>query len=159
MKKSIEVYGDRGTSQAQAASILTNGFQSSDNDYDWLGTGVYFFQDAPLRAEQWARERHPENPAVICAIIRLENCIDLLDIKWVPHLKNVYNLFVDRYESSNQALPEQNPDRSKAHLKNTELYQQAKKESKLEIAPKLLKKGLSIQEVAEILELDVRLIA
>jgi predicted transposase YdaD len=43
--------------------------------------------------------------------------------------------------------------------KNTELYQQAKQESKLEIAPKLLKKGLSIQEVAEILELDVHLLA
>jgi predicted transposase YdaD len=43
--------------------------------------------------------------------------------------------------------------------KNTELYQQAKQESKLEIAPKLLKKGLSIQEVADILELDVHLIA
>jgi predicted transposase YdaD len=41
---------------------------------------------------------------------------------------------------------------------NTELYQQAKQENKLEIAPKLLKKGLSIQEVAEILELDVHLL-
>jgi hypothetical protein len=41
----------------------------------------------------------------------------------------------------------------------TALYQQAKQENKLEIAPKLLKKGLSIQEVAEILELDVHLIS
>ena len=41
----------------------------------------------------------------------------------------------------------------------TALYQQAKQESKLEIAPKLLKKGLSIQEVAEVLELDVHLIS
>jgi predicted transposase YdaD len=44
-------------------------------------------------------------------------------------------------------------------FQNTEIYQQAKQESKLEIAPKLLKKGLSIQEVADILELDVNLIA
>jgi hypothetical protein len=43
-------------------------------------------------------------------------------------------------------------------FENTELYQQAKNESKLEIAPKLLKKGLSIQEVAEILELDIHLL-
>jgi len=42
--------------------------------------------------------------------------------------------------------------------KNTELYQQAKQESKLEIAPKLLKRGLSIQEVAAILELDIHLL-
>jgi predicted transposase YdaD len=43
-------------------------------------------------------------------------------------------------------------------LQNTEIYQQAKQENKLEIAPKLLKKGLSMQEVAEILELDVHLL-
>lgn len=42
---------------------------------------------------------------------------------------------------------------------NIEIYQQAKQESRLEIAPKLLNKGLSIQEVAEILELDVHLLA
>jgi predicted transposase/invertase (TIGR01784 family) len=42
---------------------------------------------------------------------------------------------------------------------NVELYRQAKQESKLEIAPKLLKKGMSIQEVAELLELDVQLLA
>lgn len=46
------------------------------------------------------------------------------------------------------------PDTSK----NTELYLQAKQESKLEIAPKLLKRGLSIQEVAAILELDIHLL-
>jgi predicted transposase/invertase (TIGR01784 family) len=50
-------------------------------------------------------------------------------------------------------------DSESTELQNTELYQQAKQESKLEIAPKLLKKGLSIQEVAEILELDVHLLA
>ncbi len=44
-------------------------------------------------------------------------------------------------------------------FENAELYQKAKQESKLEIAPKLLQKGLSIQEVAEILELDVHLLA
>jgi predicted transposase/invertase (TIGR01784 family) len=42
---------------------------------------------------------------------------------------------------------------------NSEIDRQAKQESKIEIAPKLLKKGLSIQEVAEILELDVHLLA
>ena len=49
-------------------------------------------------------------------------------------------------------------DAESAKFQNTELYQQAKQESKLEIAPKLLKKGLSIQEVAAILELDIQLL-
>jgi predicted transposase YdaD len=50
-------------------------------------------------------------------------------------------------------------DSESAEIENTEIYQQAKQDNKLEIAPKLLKKGMSIQEVAEILELDVHLIA
>jgi predicted transposase YdaD len=37
----------------------------------------------------------------------------------------------------------------------TLIYQQAKEDNKLEIAHKLLAKGLTIQEVAEIVELDV----
>jgi predicted transposase YdaD len=44
-------------------------------------------------------------------------------------------------------------------LKSTEIYQKAKEDHKLEIAPKLLQKGLSVEEVAEILELDVGSIA
>ena len=44
-------------------------------------------------------------------------------------------------------------------LKNSELYQQAKEEDRLEIAPRLLQKGLSVEEVAELLELDVHLLA
>ena len=39
-------------------------------------------------------------------------------------------------------------------MKDTDIYQQAQQDSKLQIAPKLLNKGLSIQEVAELLELD-----
>lgn len=40
-------------------------------------------------------------------------------------------------------------------LKDTDIYQQAQQDSKLQIVPKLLNKGLSIQEVAELLELDI----
>jgi predicted transposase YdaD len=44
-------------------------------------------------------------------------------------------------------------------FKSSELYQQAKEENKLEIAPRLLRKGFSVEEVAELLELDVHLLA
>jgi hypothetical protein len=84
-------------------------------DYDWLGTGIYFFQDAPIRAKQWATQQHPENLAVIRALIRLDNCIDLFDITWQPLLKKIYNSFRERYRLINRPLPKQNPDRSKAH--------------------------------------------
>jgi predicted transposase YdaD len=44
-------------------------------------------------------------------------------------------------------------------LNNEEIYRKAKEDSKLEIAPKLLQKGFSIEEVAKILEIDINLIA
>ena len=44
-------------------------------------------------------------------------------------------------------------------IRGTRVYQEAEQEGrqkgKLEIVPKLLQKGLSIQEIAELLELDV----
>jgi predicted transposase YdaD len=40
-----------------------------------------------------------------------------------------------------------------------EIYQKAKQDSKIEIAAKLLHKGLSVKEVAEILELDINSLA
>ena len=41
------------------------------------------------------------------------------------------------------------------NIKDTALYQQGKQDSKLQIVPKLLDKGLSVQEVADLLELDI----
>jgi hypothetical protein len=50
MDKTLIVYGYHGTSQTKAANILKHGFLASDNDYDWLGTGIYFFPTiAPTR--------------------------------------------------------------------------------------------------------------
>jgi hypothetical protein len=115
MDRTLIVHGYHGTSQTKAINILKNGFLASDNDYDWLGTGIYFFQDAPVRAKQWATQQHPNNPAVICALIQLENCIDLFDVGWQPALKNMYNLFIERHKLLNLPLPKQSPHSSKAH--------------------------------------------
>jgi hypothetical protein len=122
MPEPIRVLGYHGTSRAKANSILANGFKVSDNDYDWLGKGVYFFQDAPIRAMQWATGQHPQQPAVIRALIRLDNCIDLLDIKWFPPLRIVYNSFREQYRLANRPLPQQNPQHSKAHRLDCEFF-------------------------------------
>src|SRR2546426_9818552 len=47
-----------GTSADQVETILASGaFTPSRNDYDWLGHGVYFWEHAPLRAWQWAKQK------------------------------------------------------------------------------------------------------
>ena len=43
-------------------------------------------------------------------------------------------------------------------IRQTKVYQEAKEEAKLELVPKLVHRGLSIQEIAELLELDAEAI-
>jgi hypothetical protein len=43
-------------------------------------------------------------------------------------------------------------------LEKTKIYQQVKQESQLEIASKLLKKGLTVDYISELLELDASLV-
>lgn len=115
LSQPLRVCGYHGTSQRSAPEIIERGFDFSTNDYDWLGTGVYFFQDAPMRAATWARERYPDSPAVIRSELVLENCLDLLDIAWNPIIRETYAMFVLEYEKAKIPLPRQNPQKSKAH--------------------------------------------
>ena len=33
-------------------------WEASNNEYDWLGTGIYFWQDDPRRAWEWTAQPH-----------------------------------------------------------------------------------------------------
>lgn len=76
------VVGFHGTTRTTAERIVTGGdFTPSQNDYDWLGHGIYLWEYAPQQAYRWARQRYAEQTevAVLGAMIRLGNCFDLLD--------------------------------------------------------------------------------
>lgn len=60
----------------------------SENAYDWLGHGAYFWENSPARALAWAQllQKHPPEPSkkisepfVLGAIVDLGNCLDLTD--------------------------------------------------------------------------------
>ena len=60
----------------------------SENKYDWLGKGMYFWENDPKRALAWAKwfKIHPQNskqkiknPAVLGAVICLGNCLDFTE--------------------------------------------------------------------------------
>lgn len=63
--------------------------EHSDNSYDWLGSGIYFWENNHKRALEFATflsENPPHNkkqkiktPAVLGAVIDLGYCLDLLD--------------------------------------------------------------------------------
>ena len=104
--KAIEfVYGYHGCAKAVAYSVLHDDgveLQSSENDYDWLGSGIYFWEEGPRRAWEWAKQRFGENDAaVLCAKIKLGNCLNLMDIDSYRLLRQTY----DKLLESGIALP------------------------------------------------------
>jgi len=54
-------------------------FKASDNNYDWLGPGIYFWENNPERAMTWAalRLKNPSESYAVGAVIDLGYCLDL----------------------------------------------------------------------------------
>jgi hypothetical protein len=89
----IELVGHHGTNIEAARQILQTGFTLSRNNYDWLGKGVYFWQDAPYRAWHWASEdcqKKGGDPAVIRSLVKIrrDEFMDLLDYRQDPNWAN-----------------------------------------------------------------------
>ena len=80
-------------------------FQHSINDYDWLGSGVYFWEYAPDRALEWAQARFGENAAVVEATLALDNCVNLLDTTHFEHLEGAYSQVVEAFRRDQVRLP------------------------------------------------------
>ena len=66
------------------AERLLNGepFVPSLNTYDWLGSGIYFWEANPIRGLQFAREVAMRggamtSPSVVGAVIHLGRCLDM----------------------------------------------------------------------------------
>ena len=84
---------------------------SSTNDYDWLGNGIYFWENNEERAWQWAKDlakrknSQIKEPAVVGAIIDLGYCFDLTDSTYLQELKAAYGAMVTVYKESGIELP------------------------------------------------------
>jgi len=84
-------------------------FKISTNKYDWLGEGMYFWENSPARAYQFINDvfEHPQNgkavitkPCVIGAVIDLGKCLNLTDYYSLLLLKDTYNYYVKLQEES-----------------------------------------------------------
>ena len=84
---------------------------ASTNDYDWLGSGIYFWENNEERATEWAVElsKRPgssiNQPAVIGAIIDLGYCFDLTDTAYLKELKKSYDFALEFSRISGIPLP------------------------------------------------------
>lgn len=88
----------------------------SKNEYDWLGSGIYFWENDSERALSYAKElsKNPkrskkaniENPAVVGAIIDLGHCLNLFEKENLELVKTTYNTLVKLSKNNNKPLPE-----------------------------------------------------
>ncbi len=102
------IVGYHGTRRATAAQLVDGEpFGVSENDDDWLGHGVYFWEYAPQQAWWWADRRYgADDAAVVGATIRLGRCLDLLDPTNVNLLKAAHSDMAAVLESVGQPAPE-----------------------------------------------------
>lgn len=115
--------GFHGTSKDVAAAATTpNGsLIKSENVYDWLGHGIYFWEGSYERALQWAEDRHgKENAAVVGAVIKLGNCFDLLDTRCTEKLSRTYELLKSELQQAGEPLPlNESPDKTGIKFKRS----------------------------------------
>jgi len=109
------VLGFHGCDESVVLKVLTGEefLKRSVNNYDWLGHGIYFWENSPSRAMEFAThlQKFPnrskgkiEKPAVIGAVINLGYCLDLLDFDNLQLLKSTYEMM--QSTSNNADFPE-----------------------------------------------------
>ncbi len=115
--KPAYVFGFHGLDKDIGKDIL-NGkteLQHSKNSYDWLGHGVYFWENSHERAKQYAEEDSQrkrskiKTPFVVGAIIDLGNCLDLLDKKCLDLLFTAYTELELTLKEAGKELPTNAP--------------------------------------------------
>lgn len=110
------ILGFHGCDQSVVEKVIAGkeDLLPSNNLWDWLGNGIYFWENSPARALEFAvdlskhpeRTKHPiERPAVIGAVINLGYCLNLLDYQMVSILKESYDALEALMSSSGVPLP------------------------------------------------------
>jgi hypothetical protein len=111
------ILGFHGCDHAVAEKVFAGKttLKPSQNNYDWLGEGIYFWENNPRRALEHARrlQKHPERcaesvtkPAVIGAVIDLGRCLNLLDAESINLVKHAYTLYEKTCEAEGQPMAE-----------------------------------------------------
>lgn len=144
-----------GCDQEIAEKLINypNKIQKSEKPYDWLGHGMYFWENNYERALKWAKEKEKRGEinkaAVVGAILTLDNCLDLLDSSSINLLSNYYELLRIEFETTGKTLPKNidvanDPfkDKLKREL-DCAVIEYMHKEMEIEIEKNILGKGYS----------------
>jgi hypothetical protein len=109
------VVGFHGCDRSVVEDVVLGraGLRPSNNRYDWLGSGIYFWEHGPNRAmefAQWKAERGEiEEPAVLGAVIHLGRCFDLADTWATAQLRLLSVHMFDELTGAGNPLPINRP--------------------------------------------------
>ena len=99
---------DKSTADAVLHSDKTTHLNHSEKVYDWLGSGIYFWEGSYTRALQWALQKQQEGkiqtPAVIGAVIDLQHCLDFFDSGAAQQLKQAHIAYKASSKNSGRKL-------------------------------------------------------
>lgn len=105
------ILGFHGCEKSEQQKLLSDPsyIRSSNESFDWLGHGMYFWENNPERALLWAKQKKEagtlKEPSIIGAVLDLGRCLDLLDSSNIFLLKSSYDLFKSDSEKLVKPIP------------------------------------------------------
>ncbi len=107
------VLGFHGCDKAVAEAVIAGKtkLHPSKNSYDWLGHGIYFWENSPERALDFAKQsmKRPgseiKEPFALGAIINLGHCLNLLSARYLGVVKKGYRLLKELLEAAQVDMP------------------------------------------------------
>jgi len=129
MKLGAFVLGYHGCDRQVGEALIAgkSDFRASQNAHDWLGQGIYFWENNPERALEWARfmaghpkfKRQVKEPFALGAVIDLGNCLDLTEATSLRLVKVAYSNLVSIFTKADAKVPENR----KGHDTDSDLVQ------------------------------------
>jgi hypothetical protein len=118
------VLGYHGCDRAVAAKLVAGEpFRNSNNDFDWLGPGVYFWESNPHRGLEFAQEQKRRKngptitrPAVVGAVIDMGLCLDLTTSAGIRQVRSAHAQLHDILAAAELPLPTNSGDLLRRNL-------------------------------------------
>jgi hypothetical protein len=89
----------------RSGRIPLDHWKPSQNVYDWLGEGIYFWEGSRSRAKEWAELQFGDVADVLEVEIDLGHCLDLLESTYHEAIRATYRNLRTVYHSQGWALP------------------------------------------------------
>ncbi|NOG73371.1 hypothetical protein [Roseicella sp. DB1501] len=109
------VLGFHGCDRHVGEALLSGAaFAPSENVYDWLGSGIYFWEANPLRGLEFAQELKVrrvgrpnaiKDPFVVGAVIELGFCLDLTSSAGISAVKAAHTDFAAYMQTAGEPMP------------------------------------------------------